>query len=92
MADFRGTANEFKETWQREVNFEEEAKAFDINSLEAETEAREPELPKADDRASVEMPAIKEVDASVFKTITTSDDDNPAESKETNINDKKNWL
>ena len=37
MAEFRGTANEFKETWQREVNFDEEAKAFDLNSLEAET-------------------------------------------------------
>ena len=36
MAEFRGTANEFKETWQREVSFEEEAKAFDLNTLEAE--------------------------------------------------------
>ena len=28
MADFRSTTNEFKETWEREVNFDEEAKAF----------------------------------------------------------------
>lgn len=92
MADFRGTANEFKETWTREVDFEEEAKAFDINSLEADTETRKPELPKADDHKSVEMPAVKEVDASVFENIARSDDDHPAESTEPDVNDKKNWL
>jgi sec-independent protein translocase protein TatA len=31
MSDFRNTTNEFKETWQREVNFEEEYKAFRID-------------------------------------------------------------
>ena len=31
MSEFRGTANEFKETWQREVNFEEEAKLLNVN-------------------------------------------------------------
>ena len=41
MAEFRVTTNEFKETWQREVNFEEEAKALDLNNLEAEPVARE---------------------------------------------------
>lgn len=28
MAEFRNTTNEFKETWEREVNFEEEVKSF----------------------------------------------------------------
>lgn len=92
MAEFRGTANEFKETWKREVDFEEEAKAFDLNSLEAETEARKPELPEVKEKASVEMPAVKEVDASVFENITKSDDNNLTESKDANVNDKKNWL
>ena len=40
MAEFRSHDHEFKETWQREVNFEEEAKSLDLNALEAETVSR----------------------------------------------------
>src|SRR5213083_2962927 len=36
MSEFRGTANEFKDTWRREVDFEEEKKAFDMSDLEDE--------------------------------------------------------
>lgn len=34
MADFRKTTNEFKTTWEREVNFDEEAKALRTGDLE----------------------------------------------------------
>ena len=36
MAEFRGTANEFKQTWEKEVNFEEEAKALSLGNLDDE--------------------------------------------------------
>lgn len=41
MAEFRGTAAEFKQTWEREVSFEEEANLLDPQQIEAETVVRE---------------------------------------------------
>lgn len=90
-AEFRGTANEFKETWKREVDFDEEAKAFDLNSLEAETETRKPELPVADSIELVEKPTIKEVDAAAFENLKPTET-NRTESQTETTNDKKNWL
>lgn len=90
-AEFRGTANEFKETWKREVDFEDEAKAFDLNSLEAETEARKPEVTIAEKSETFEKPSIKEVDASVFENLTQPETAQPDLQTET-ANDKKNWL
>lgn len=90
-AEFRGTANEFKETWTREVDFEEEAKAFDLNSLEAETEARKPELPLVASTQPVESPTIKEVDASAFENLKPTEPDQ-TESPTEIANNKKNWL
>lgn len=90
-AEFRGTANEFKETWKREVNFEDEAKAFDLNSLEAETETPKSELPVADSIELVEKPTIKEVDASAFENLNPTET-NRTESQTEIANDKKNWL
>lgn len=41
MTEFRSTTHEFKTTWEREVNLEEEAKALDLNLIESEEEERE---------------------------------------------------
>lgn len=40
MAEFRHAANEFRETWEREVNFEEEAKILreELNALRSENQ------------------------------------------------------
>lgn len=63
MAEFRGTANEFKETWQREVSFEEEKSAFDLNAIEAEADSRPvPRTRTSPESETIEPPAIKEVD------------------------------
>jgi Sec-independent protein translocase protein TatA len=72
MAEFRGTANEFKQTWQNEVDFEEEAKALDLNSLESEVVERKPaRLPtrtaEAASEADVSAPMIKEMDPADFE-------------------------
>lgn len=100
MAEFRGTANEFKETWEREVNFEEEAKALDIKALEAEPIKRVSSIPVSETAAALVEPSIKEVDPANFDFPThKADSDNtqreeqpslPLETAE--INDKKNWL
>lgn len=102
MAEFRGTANEFKETWQREVNFEE-AKALDLNTLEAETVSRADELntqPPAE-------PMIKEIDPASFEHLVETDMQKPEreQGRNTQIEEqptlsldsddpthKKNWL
>jgi sec-independent protein translocase protein TatB len=44
MADLRGTANDFKQTWEREVNFEEENRMLrgdDLEPFELDPVARE---------------------------------------------------
>ena len=38
-AEFRGTAHEFKETWEREASFQEEIKSLDLNELDKESAA-----------------------------------------------------
>jgi len=91
-AEFRGTANEFKETWKREVDFEDEAKAFDINALEAETEAGKTEPPATETNNTLEQPTIKEVDASAFENLKQTETETEQPAKTEVANDKKNWL
>ncbi len=89
MSEFRGTAAEFKETWQREVNFEEEAKAFKLDSLEDEPV---PRSKTADALPAMESPAIRDVDPSEFdgmvpeEPVAAPTEELPPEK------DKKNWL
>jgi Sec-independent protein translocase protein TatA len=96
MAEFRNTTNEFKETWQREANFEEEAKAFDLKTLEAETVNRvEPEAGNKIAETN-DAPAIKEIDAASFEHLKTAETEPAAKVEKAaisdDINDKKNWL
>lgn len=100
MSEFRGTANEFKQTWQQEVDFEEEKKAFDLNDIEAEPVVRTGN-PNQETLAEIAAaPAIIEVDAESIKERmgigapvseekefeTSPEEDVP------DINDKRNWL
>lgn len=108
MSEFRGTANEFKETWQREVNFEEEAKALDLNALEAEPVKRVDPIPISDTAASPVEPSVKQIDPANFEHLVESgvfEEQKPARENDTHHkdqpslpletadpNDKKNWL
>lgn len=108
MNELRSTTTEFKETWEREVNFDEEVKALQINELEkeftAQTRPRE-----GDGLVSADAPEIKEIDAARFEGLgasaADSDDDgtanpvseapDPAEQSEEQGSDalaKQNWL
>jgi sec-independent protein translocase protein TatB len=108
MSEFRSATSEFKETWQKEVNFEEEAKAFDLDAIEAEPVARvesisAPETPETGE--SVDAPAIKQIDPAVIdpallakpiKKKTSKTKKAPKNTEETTVpdtqNDKQNWL
>src|SRR6476660_1570214 len=100
MSEFRGTANEFKETWQREIDFEEEAKALDINALEAEPVAREKAAVPLDKPASAQAkaPAITAVDPAQLEELkakaaqaASPEPVNPTVAPD-DPNDKQNWL
>jgi sec-independent protein translocase protein TatB len=92
MAEFRGTANEFKETWRREVDLENVARGFDLNNLEAEADAE-----KVVAQAAPIPPAlaeIKEVDPEQLATLKAAAEktaENEAKAAAA-ANDKKNWL
>lgn len=96
-SEFRGTANEFKQTWQREVGFEEEVKAFDLNKIESEAIAREHSpKPAAGADALPAAPNIREVDPQEFKDIAATSTVGETDVEETPLepsdDDKRNWL
>lgn len=103
MADLRGTANEFRSTWEKEVDFEEETKALRLDVLEEEAEkpiARENSISNTEP-ASVELPAVRQVDKESFDAMTADanasnesangNGDQPLEEPDL-LSDKRNWL
>ena len=97
MAEFRSTTQEFKSTWEREVNLEEETKAFDIDVLEKEaSEEAEKQLP-APSENSIAAPEIKAVDKESFDRMVAESGTNNlgTEEKEEEpdvLSDKRTWL
>ena len=101
MADFRSTTNEFKETWEREVNFDEEAKAFRIDDEPpAFPVSRVPSIDTKTKPDELPAPSVTEADPERFAEAPTADlpDNGPAEqdqlaiAADETLNDKKNWL
>ncbi len=97
MNEFRSTTNDFKETWQREVNFEEEAKAFSLDELDTPTVPRsvEPAATVSGNTGETEpaAPAIRSIDPASFNTDAAAAETGPEpEVPEFDENDKKNWL
>lgn len=81
MADFRGTANEFKNTWEKEVDFEEETKALRIDNLLDDRPEEKPIprensiLGESDSSTSeIEVPAIKAMNKEEFDALTAVPD------------------
>lgn len=102
MSEFRGTANEFKQTWQQEVDFEDEKKALDLNEIEVEAKpVMRTGNPDQETLAELTAaPTITEVNAESMKErmgIGASvpgekDVAAPADDSTTAVNDKRNWL
>lgn len=107
LNDFRNTTNEFKSTWEREVNFEEEAKAIRTGELSDMAIARVTPLGEDED-SSVSAPEVKEIEKAEFDEIAgvkaseqddpllqvTSEDEAGEEgtSEKSSLSDKRNWL
>ena len=100
MADFRSTTSEFKETWQREVNFEEEAKAFRIDDDDPKSSVPVGSIIASSAADEVAPPEIKEIDSSRFSpeplkaepVSETSAPDHADVKPDFDHNDKRNWL
>ena len=99
MADFRGTANEFKSTWEKEVDFEEEAEALRTGVLpepEPVTIPREMTSTPASEN-SILAPSVKEIDKEVFDDLTATRAETETHLQEETeatdpLSDKRNWL
>ncbi len=95
MADFRNTTNEFKSTWEREVNFEDEAEALRSGDLPATQTAPVPRSNGIGDSEvnSVAPPQITPIQPDMFSTPPiVSEPTEPAENAVDEVSDKKNWL
>jgi Tat protein translocase TatB subunit len=98
MSEFRGTANEFKQTWEREVNFEEEMKSLSLASLDEDAVARDAPAEPASTTTLQEPPVIRTADPDKFQHLIQSATDSEATVKPANApepideNAKQNWL
>lgn len=103
MADLRNTAGEFRTTWEKEVNFEEEAKSLS-NLLEDDSDVKTEPIPRENSivkkeelTPSIDVPAVKQIDKATFDAMTKpADESTPVEKTEAEepdlLSDKRNWL
>ena len=97
MADLRRTTNEFKETWEREVNFEEKSKIKNVPPepipLENQTVDRDRQIAA---ESTVVSPEIKEISSSEMEKLLAQEKKESAEKlpppEEIEKNDKRSWL
>lgn len=97
MTEFRGTANEFKQTWEKEVNFEEEARALSLGNLDDDDVIAREEPGATPETTTIipDAPAIRAADPEAFKQMIEAGVPNePADpsSEDSPVSDKKNWL
>jgi Tat protein translocase TatB subunit len=101
MSDFKNTTSEFKSTWEREVNFEKDAKdlrsVFDDEPSEKPI-ARENSILPAKTDGEIVIPEVRQVDPGLFDNIenpvetTTSSDIQPIPQTAADPNAKENRL
>ena len=84
MAEFRRTTDEFKSTWEREVNFEENEPPPSVPHLSGP--AAEPA-----DTALSAPPEIRAIESAEFNKIRAENAE-PATTKDDQGTDKKNWF
>jgi sec-independent protein translocase protein TatB len=87
MAELRNTTGEFRETWEREVNFEQEVEALNLESIE-----REAKRPAAmttgsssdtDAAEAVSAPAIRQLDDAELERLKNPDEKSIAPAEQT---------
>lgn len=101
MAEFRSTTQEFKSTWEKEVDFamEEETAKKGAGELSQQQVARLNPGNAEDSPAlnEISVPEIKQIDESAFAHLLPKTEDAAAEAEETvteepETSGKQNWL
>jgi sec-independent protein translocase protein TatB len=102
MAEFRSTTQDFKSTWEREVNIEEETKAFSLDRLEEEAAEEAKSADRLRDESAentIAAPEIKavDVDKESFDRMVAEVGTNTLETEDTPdeadvLSDKRTWL
>ena len=96
MADFRNTTNEFKSTWQREVDFDEEVNALRTGELPDAAPAPVPRTESTvENTNSIAPPSIKPVQTDLFDDVAVEappEAANDDTSVDDDLSDKRNWL
>jgi len=92
MADFKNTTNEFKTTWEREVNFEEVNSITDTTVLPTISQTSQLNSGINGTEKSVVIPEIKEIDAAHFNLTPETKIETNHETSSQPLQDKKNWL
>lgn len=98
MAEFRNATNEFKTTWQREVDFEEEAAALRTGELPPPTIEPVPRTNSILGREADEQiaaPKIRQIDKEAFDELARAekaDEPTKATPAENDPGDKRSWL
>jgi sec-independent protein translocase protein TatB len=93
MSEFRNTTNEFKQTWEREVNFEQEEEALRTGTLPEKPVARMTSINGSSDE-EIQVPEIREIDKTSFENLKTDATESAVESQPAadDLSDKRNWL
>jgi len=101
MAEFRTTTQDFKQTWEKEVNFEEETRALNLDLLDKEETVPAIDPPVATENR-IGTPEIKQIDKESFDRLTAEsavkkeEDEEAVEQTEPEeidlLSDKRNWL
>lgn len=99
MADFRRTTNEFKSTWEKEVNVEETGNQNNnkVESPKSVEQTVQRETRQIAEQNSILSPEIKEVSSSEMKSFLESSEQSKesVEAKpqaESQTKDKRSWL
>ena len=100
MADFRNTTNDFKSTWEKEVNFEEEEKLLKTGEIVENPVARVNTLSDKEN-ATVAAPTITAMDKESFDNLVGKETEVSEETAEKaeeerpktdDLSDKRSWL
>lgn len=100
MADFRKTTNDFKSTWEKEVNFDEpevQSKNFtnDLKPVENSIQGETKQIAEANQMI---QPEIKEISSSEMEKLMAMKEKSVEETHvdksqiEPKVNDKRSWL
>ncbi len=93
MADFRNTTNEFKSTWEREVNFAEETEALRTGDLPPATPVARVTPLGSNITDTIAVPTITPVQPDMFSNPPTVNQTNETvENNVDELSDKKSWL